>query len=324
MPTTAADRIEVAAGVLRDHRGRVLVGQRVARDLYYGKWEFPGGKLEPGESPEQALKRELQEELGIEIAGAEPLIQISHDYPDRKVRLNVLEVTSYSGRPRGREGQAVKWIEPTELSTLDFLEANKPIMTAVELPGYVCVTDLSRSGTDQALSCIDALISKSVPAIVLVGRMPVIWKKSVRYQSFVNRLLSRTRDSCVSIHLNGDLQLAVSLGAQGVHLDDGLIMQDLVRSIPGDMRIGTSCRNELEIRRAGELDLDYIFIGPVGETGKPSRTKLGWTGFSDLASGARVPAYASGGVSVSDRDVARQLGGQGVVISTMACCELPG
>lgn len=132
MPTTGHDRISVAAGVLRDDRGRVLVGQRVVRDLYFGKWEFPGGKLEAGETPEEALGRELFEELGITVEETQPLLELSHDYPDRRVRLYVLNVWSFSGEPWGREGQALKWVMPSDLDDLDFLDANTPIMRAIQ------------------------------------------------------------------------------------------------------------------------------------------------------------------------------------------------
>lgn len=132
MRNTEADRIDVAVGVLRDAFGRVLVGQRIVEDLYFGKWEFPGGKIENEETPEQALRRELHEELGIEIGETELLIELSHDYPDRRVKLHVLDVLSFEKRPYGREGQSLQWLRPRELYKLDFLAANEPIMKVLQ------------------------------------------------------------------------------------------------------------------------------------------------------------------------------------------------
>ena len=315
MPTTGANRIGVAAGVLRDSCGRILVGQRIVEDLYYQKWEFPGGKLEPGESAEHALKRELYEELGIEIGRTEPLIQLSHDYPDRKVRLNVLEVSSFTGTPHGREGQAVRWVMPSELFKLDFLEANKPIMRAVELPDYVYIADIFSVGMEKTLSAVESLVAGSTPAIVQVGTSEAEEKISEQLQYLVSALLDLARDSAVSIYVYCDPLCASNYGAQGVLLDTQQMMSDLDRSGLGNMRVGASCGNMEEIGRAAELELDYILIGPVEAVGSQSQALLGWPGFADLASSARLPAYAVGGLSAADRDKVRQLGGQGVAVS---------
>ena len=111
-PSTGPERLAVAVGVLRDANGRVLVAQRVTADRYRGLWEFPGGKLEPGESVDQALSRELYEELGVHVQASEPLIEIGYDYPDRRVRLCVHSVSAYAPAPCGRAGQALRWVSP--------------------------------------------------------------------------------------------------------------------------------------------------------------------------------------------------------------------
>ena len=121
-------RIDVAVGLILEHNGKVLVGQRTVRDRYFGKWEFPGGKLEIGETAEQALVRELHEEIGIEVLRLESLMTLQHDYPDREVRLHVLRVSEFEGDVTSREGQALKWLDPSELQELDFLEGNQPII----------------------------------------------------------------------------------------------------------------------------------------------------------------------------------------------------
>lgn len=121
-------RIKVAVGLIFDQRKRVLVGQRTVQDLYFRKWEFPGGKLEAGESAADALRRELSEELGIQAGGVQPFMQLFHDYPDRHVELSVMLVTDYQGEVCGREGQALQWLAPKELPAIDFLQGNRPIV----------------------------------------------------------------------------------------------------------------------------------------------------------------------------------------------------
>jgi len=99
----------VAAGILLDSEGRYLLGQRPAGKPYAGYWEVPGGKVETGETIFQALKRELQEELGIDIQSCEKLTVLEHDYPHAFVRLYVSIIRDWTGTPMGCEGQALSW-----------------------------------------------------------------------------------------------------------------------------------------------------------------------------------------------------------------------
>ncbi|MBB3047068.1 8-oxo-dGTP diphosphatase [Litorivivens lipolytica] len=128
-PPTAADprRVHVAAGVILREQ-RVLIARRHAHAHQGGLWEFPGGKLEPGESVISALKRELQEEIGIDIEDAEPLLQIAHDYPDKQVLLDFWTVSAFSGEPQSKEGQALEWCELEDLREREFPEANVPVV----------------------------------------------------------------------------------------------------------------------------------------------------------------------------------------------------
>ncbi|MFT5610668.1 MAG: 8-oxo-dGTP diphosphatase [Polaribacter sp.] len=121
-------RIEVAVGIIFNTAGQVLVGQRLVVDQYFGKWEFPGGKIEAGESVTKALRRELHEELKIELEHSQDFMILEHNYPDRNVRLFIQIVNQYSGLPQGAEGQALQWCKLTELDQLDFLSGNQPII----------------------------------------------------------------------------------------------------------------------------------------------------------------------------------------------------
>lgn len=124
--------VHVAVGVVSDGAGRILVSRRADTAHQGGLWEFPGGKVEAGETVEQALRRELLEELAVEVVQAQPLLEVRHDYGDKAVILDVWWVDGFRGDPDGREGQPWRWIDTAELHTLEFPEANRPIITAIE------------------------------------------------------------------------------------------------------------------------------------------------------------------------------------------------
>jgi len=130
---TADDAVvHVVAGALFDATGRVLIAQRPAGKHMAGGWEFPGGKLEQGEARFAGLQRELREELGIEAHSGEPLICYEHAYPDRRVRLDLWLVTKFSGEPQSRDGQALQWVELKNLDHAGLLEADKPMIPALQ------------------------------------------------------------------------------------------------------------------------------------------------------------------------------------------------
>lgn len=124
-------RIWVAVGVVENAAGQVFICRRSDGQHQAGKWEFPGGKVEAGETMPAALARELAEEIGIEVQQSEPLLQIEHDYPDKSVLLDVWRVTAFSGQPYGREGQSALWVDRQSLLEYEFPEANHPITERV-------------------------------------------------------------------------------------------------------------------------------------------------------------------------------------------------
>jgi 8-oxo-dGTP diphosphatase len=124
-------RVHVAVGVISDGGKRILVAQRAQNAHQGGRWEFPGGKVEDGETVRRALARELLEELAIDIQHCEPLLTIEHDYTDKSVLLDVWWIAAFDGEPRGCEGQPLRWVDVSELGGLEFPEANVPIVAAI-------------------------------------------------------------------------------------------------------------------------------------------------------------------------------------------------
>lgn len=123
--------IPVVVGVLR-RAGKVLVAERPKDKPYSGYWEFPGGKVEPNETVEDALKREIKEELGVDVLSASPWITHQHDYPDKSVFLNLWCVDVFDGEPVGKESQQLRWVDCDEMFSLRLLEGNLVIRDALK------------------------------------------------------------------------------------------------------------------------------------------------------------------------------------------------
>ncbi len=124
--------LHVVAAVITNKNSEVLIARRLPGSHQGGLWEFPGGKLEPGETPAQALYRELLEELGIRISIFSPLLAVHHQYPDKAVFLDVWRVREWQGQARGMEQQPVCWVTPAQMSDYNFPEANWPVIRALQ------------------------------------------------------------------------------------------------------------------------------------------------------------------------------------------------
>jgi len=123
---------DVAAGILCDPEGRVLIAERLGDGPFHGMWEFPGGKIGANETAIDALSRELAEELGIEIAACESFINLRHEYDDRVVTIEFFIVNKWNREPVGVEGQALRWVPKSQLNTTELLPADKPVVAALQ------------------------------------------------------------------------------------------------------------------------------------------------------------------------------------------------
>ncbi len=123
-------RVHVAVGVILNDAGEILISKRHVDSHQGGLWEFPGGKVEEGESIEAALDRELHEELGIRVTSCRAMLEVRHDYSDKQVLLDVWVIDGFSGEANGREGQPLRWCAPAALVDYEFPAANQPIVDA--------------------------------------------------------------------------------------------------------------------------------------------------------------------------------------------------
>ncbi|MDD3449174.1 MAG: Nudix family hydrolase [Gammaproteobacteria bacterium] len=305
----ATDWLRVVAAAVFDDAGRVLLARRPAHLHQGGLWEFPGGKVEPGESLEQALARELQEELGILPRRSRPLIRIRHAYPDRRVELDVWRVDAFSGEPHGREGQPVEWVAPEELPEREFPAANRPIVNAVRLPDRYLVTGEPAGDPRRFLDRLEQALVGGVRLVQLRAKeLP-----EAEYLRLAGQALERCRGFGARLLLNAPSGWVERVGADGVHLDGRRLARLERRPLGARYWVGASCHDARELARAEAIGCDFAVLSPVLPTAShPGAAALGWEGFAELADAARIPVYALGGVGPADIPRAHGLYAQGI------------
>ncbi|MDE2274138.1 MAG: Nudix family hydrolase [Gammaproteobacteria bacterium] len=300
--------LAVVAAVLKDAQGRVLVNQRPAGKPWAGYWEFPGGKIEAGETPRAALERELHEELGLTVQAAQAWLQLSHDYPERRVELEVWRVRHYSGAAQAHEGQAFAWVRPEALGGLNLLPADAPIVKALRLPPQMLVTPAPGADREKFLRQLGNTLQHGVEFVQL--RAPAL---AAAHADLARAVISLCREYGARVVLNADPELARELHADGVHLNGARLAQTKHRPIPREFLSGASCHDAAQVQRAQDLGLDYVILGPVLPTPSHPRAKpLGWEGFKSITALSQLPVYAIGGMRAEALVKARELGGYGV------------
>jgi 8-oxo-dGTP diphosphatase len=287
----------------------VLIAQR-PKGRHQGRlWEFPGGKVEPGEDGRAALLRELREELGIEITMARPLIRVQHRYPDRAVLLDCWHVSHWEGEIHGREGQRIAWARPEALDVRRFLPADKAIITAARLPAMYLISPEPGPDLDAFLATLESSLGAGVRLFQLRCREMT----SARYRSLVREARALCERHGARLLLNSALGQGLAPLAHGLHLKSTDLLALKRRPLGRDWLIAASCHDAIEIEQAARLALDFIVLGPVLATpAHPDAPTLGWTGFTALVRRAPLPAYALGGLGPSHLPLAWRSGAQGI------------
>lgn len=301
-------RIHVAAAVIRGPESSVLIAKRPLDKHQGGLWEFPGGKVEDGEGVESALARELQEELGIEVTQAQPLIQVRHDYPDKQVLLDVWEVLAFAGEPHGAEGQPLAWVAPEELVDYSFPAANQPIVTAARLPQHYLITP-DGLAMPRLLEGIARALDGGIRLIQL--RAPSL--PPADYRALAERVLALCAGRA-QLMLKGPLEWVEDFPGAGWHLTaEQLRRVGSGRPVQAQRWLAASCHGADELALAAALEVDFVTLSPVQSTAThPGAPSLGWQGAADLLSGFDRPVFLLGGLQAGDMGRARQLGAQGI------------
>jgi 8-oxo-dGTP diphosphatase len=305
--------IRVAAAVILRGDGQVLLAQRPEGKPYAGYWEFPGGKLEPGESPRAALARELHEELGIIVRRAAPWLVQEFVYPHAHVELHFFRVFAWDGELHGHDGQAFAWQTPGRYSVAPLLPANTRILAALDLPAVYGITCAADSDEDRFLARADHALRGGLRLLQLRDKE---WPHARRL-AFARRLVPLAHRYGARVFWNGDADGAREAGCDGVHWTAETLSR--ARTRPADLRVAASCHEQEEIALAGSLELEFAVVGPVAATPThPHATPIGWEGFSARIAGARLPVYALGGLTPRNLTHAIDCGAQGVALRRAA------
>ena len=297
--------VHVVAGVMLDARGRVLLARRTeGRDLA-GLWEFPGGKVDPGETPLQALARELEEELGIHVQAAEPLIAVPQQYRDKRILLDVYRVR-YAGKPTDREHQALAWAPPEKLHTYPMPPADRPVVAALTQPAHYLITPDFTGDRHAFVAGITRALEAGLRRIQL--RVPSL--SGADLESLAVEVKQHCDPVDAELLVNADLALAARIGC-GVHLKSAQLKQLRERPLPQQLLVAASCHDAAELAQAHALGADFAVLGPVARCPGHGES-IGWRGFAQLRELVPMPIYGLGGLGRNDLSLARGHGAQGI------------
>ena len=306
---SAVKRVEVAAAVIENDRGEFLLAQRPVGKVYAGYWEFPGGKVEPGESAVDALKRELHEELGIEVDAAYPWLTREFDYAHAAVILRFFRVLKWRGEPHGREQQQFAWQSIRNVNVAPVLPANGPILRALELPHVYGISSATQIGRDVFMRKLETAMAAGL-RLIQVREKNLAERELI---GFTREVVAAARRFGARVLVNAAPQIAVEADTDGVHLNSAALMA--CQSRPDVKWCGASCHNAAELHHARSLGVDFVVLGSVAPTpSHPGAQILGWERFAELIRNYPLPVYALGGLQPAELRLAWQNGAHGIAM----------
>ncbi|MBL8514545.1 MAG: Nudix family hydrolase, partial [Betaproteobacteria bacterium] len=275
---------------------------------YPGYWEFPGGKIEPGESVRDALVRELIEELNVTITRATPWFTFIMRYTHATVRLHCWRVLDWTGEMRGMEAQQFAWQRIEALQVAPTLPGCVPIFKALTLPRTYWITNAAEMDVERYLNALRE--SLTLPSVIQVREKNM---RDDEREPFALRVLDIAHARGCKVLINADISLAQRIGADGVHLTAAQIAS--LDGRPDLPLVGASAHDRKEIEAAATLGCDFAVLGPVKPTrSHPGARCIGWPDFSAMALDAPIPVYAIGGLTPLDDEDAVLYGAHGLAM----------
>lgn len=309
--------IKVVVGVILDpDTGKVLLGQRPKGKPWEDWWEFPGGKIETGETEKQALARELREELGITVQACTPWVTFTYEYPKTIVNLAFWRVTGWTGKPTSLEDQKLAWTTPDSAAELgDLLPASLPPLRWLTLPDQYALSSIGQP--EHADAWLETLQQQLDRGIRLVQLREPTWPAGPAdptLKTVFDRAIERCHKAGARVLINSVHPKAWWKQADGVQLraQDALLSDE--RPLPEDRYlVGVSAHHTADVLYAQVLGADFVVLGHVLDTpSHPGEAALGWESFAGIAREAGLPVYAIGGQSIATLETAREHGAHGI------------
>ncbi len=309
--STELNITHVAVAIVVNSEDKILIARRPEGVHLEGLWEFPGGKLEKDESVFAALRRELTEETGIQIESGRQLIKIIHEYPEKIVKLDTWLIKDWSGLAEGLEGQEIRWVGLNELADYEFPEADRPVISALNLPPVYQVSHEPDHDLEAFLAQIKTCLENGTKLFQLRAK-----KLS---PTSIEQLSQPIKQLCEKYQarwlINGDPKNVERLGADGVHLSSERLLALTSRPLRDEFIIGASCHNAKELEHADRIGADFAVLSPVNKTlSHPDIKPIGLKKFEQLIEGINVPVYALGGMSHADLELVWEHGAQGIAM----------
>ncbi len=298
--------VHVAVAVIRNENNEILIQQRAANTHQGGLWEFPGGKLEEGETVEQGLIREIKEELDIQVLLSRPLIKIQHDYGDRHVLLDVHFIEQWQGQVIANESQPLKWVAPEALINYSMPAADKPIVSAIQLPSHYVITPSKIEQPEAVLNRLEQLLNQEEK--LFLYRVKSL--QGMTHEELIQEFLERCDNFGAKLILHE--QNKVNLPVHGIHLTESGLAQATDFDASKGL-ISASCHSLESLLKAQTIGASFAMLSPVMETqSHPGEPALGWQAFEEIVDRVNIPVYALGGMSPGHIKDSYKFGAQGI------------
>ncbi len=301
--------IDVAVAVIKREDGKVLFAERPPGKACAGEWEFPGGKVETGESVRQALDREIREELAISITQARPWITLSHQYPHASVLLHFFIVSGWTGHEHGEEGQRLSWQNLSDLTISPLLAANGPVIRALLLPETYAISCAGDIGEEEFLRRLAEAVDNGLQLLQLREKS----LNNSRLRQLIDQILAITEPGGVRILINSDMPEELTKHFNGLHLTSKHLLQ--LDNRPDFKLVAASCHSRQELDHAIKLGLDFAVLSPVNHTrSHPQATPLGLSKMREIITNCPIPVYALGGMSLDQLHEIQSHGAHGIAM----------
>ncbi|CAC9588840.1 Thiazole tautomerase TenI-like domain [uncultured Gammaproteobacteria bacterium] len=298
--------IKAVVGVLRNKNQEILIAQRRKSQFMGGFWELPGGKIENEESPEQAIIRELNEELGIQVKHSSLHQTMVHHYEDRIVELSIYNINQYQNTPIGLEGQAIAWARVTDLNNHQLLPTMRAFIHSITLPNKYWITPSDQHQSDEWMSKFEQKLTSGIGLIQLRS-------KTILNSEFITELYNKCKHNSVKLLLNTANKTFNEPSSDGWHLTTNEMLQLDKRPCTKDKLLGVSTHNLTEALKAQSIGADFVVISPVQATQThPDTIPIGWDSAIDVVDKLNIPVYFLGGMRIKDLKKTRKIGAQGI------------